>query len=130
MIDRHGSGGPYEEIIGYSRVVRAGDWFVTAGCTAILDGQLVGVDDPYLQARTAFDIAIDSLARAGCDRHHIVSGRMYITDRMHADEVGRAHKDALGDVRPTAALYIVSGFIDEQMLFEVELTGYLPRHHS
>jgi len=127
-IDRHGSGGPYEDVIGYSRVVRAGDWFVTAGCTAVVGGEVVGIGDPYLQAKTAFEIGIDALARAGCARHHIVSSRMYITDRAHAGEVGRAHKDLLGDVRPTASMFIVSGFIDEAMLFEVELSGFLPRH--
>jgi len=129
MIYRHGSGGPYEDVIGYSRVVRAGDWFITAGCTATVDGQVVGVNDPYLQAKTAFEIGIEALARAGCARQHIVSSRMYITDRAHSDEVGRAHHDLLGDVRPTAAMIVVAGFIDEGMLFEVELTGYLPRHH-
>jgi enamine deaminase RidA (YjgF/YER057c/UK114 family) len=129
MIDRHGSGGPYEDIIGYSRVVRAGDWFITAGCTSTVDGEVVGVGDPYLQAKTAFELGIEALARAGCARQHIVSSRMYITDRANSDEIGRAHHDVLGDIRPTATMIVVAGFIDERMLFEVELTGYLPRHH-
>jgi enamine deaminase RidA (YjgF/YER057c/UK114 family) len=128
VISRHSSGGPYEEIIGYSRVVRAGDWFFTAGCTAIVDGELVGLGDPFLQATTAFDVGLNALAKAGCARQHVVTTRMYISDRAHAEVIGRAHKDRLGDVRPAASMLVVAGFIDERMLVEIELTAYLPRH--
>jgi len=127
MIDRHGSGGPWEDVIGYSRVVRAGDTFYTAGCTATVKGELVGIGDPYLQARTALEVAVEALARAGCARQHVVTSHMYITDRAHAEEIGRAHKDVVGDVRPAATMIVVGGFINEQMLVEVELTGYVPR---
>ena len=39
MIERYASGGPWEQRYGYSRVVRAGDLLVTAGCTATVDVQ-------------------------------------------------------------------------------------------
>lgn len=122
-IERFGSGGPYEDRIGYSRVVRAGGSFVTAGCTSIVDGQLIHDGDPYRQAMTAFGIGIDALAAAGCPREAIIATRMYITDRAHADEVGRAHHDTFDAVRPTTAMIIVAGFLDARMLVEVELTG-------
>ena len=32
-VERFGSGGPYEQTYGYSRVVRVGPWLLTAGCT-------------------------------------------------------------------------------------------------
>jgi enamine deaminase RidA (YjgF/YER057c/UK114 family) len=130
LISRHGSGGPWEDVVGYSRVVRAGDWFVTAGCTAIADGEIVGIGDPFAQATAAFKAGLDALARAGCMPQHVVSTRMYITDRAHADEVGRAHSIALDEVRPAATLIVVAGLIDERLLVEVELTGYLPRVRS
>ena len=123
MIERFGSGGPYEEVIGYSRVVRAGGLFLTAGCTAVVDGHLVHPGDPYQQAVTAFGVAIDALGKAGCPRENVVYARMYITDAAHSDAVGQAHRDVLGDVRPAAAMIVVAGFIDPRMLVEVELTG-------
>ena len=126
MISRFSSGGPYEDVIGYSRVVRAGELFVTAGCTATVDGELVGIGDPYRQAVTAFEIGVSALQAAGCPRANVVSTRMYITDRAHADAVGRAHSETFDAVRPTAAMIVVAGFIDERMLVEVELTGYAP----
>jgi enamine deaminase RidA (YjgF/YER057c/UK114 family) len=126
MIERFGSGGPYEERIGYSRVVRAGELFVTAGCTAVVDGQLVHEGDPYAQTVTAFEIGIRALADAGCPKQNVIQARMYITDRTHADEVGRAHHAVFADVRPAAAMIVVAGFIDERMLVEIELVGVAP----
>jgi enamine deaminase RidA (YjgF/YER057c/UK114 family) len=123
-IQRFGSGGPYEDRIGYSRVVRAGALLTTAGCTSVVDGVLAHEGDPYQQAITAFSVGIDALAAAGCPRQAIVQTRMYITDRAHSGDVGRAHHDVFADVRPTTAMIIVAGFLDERMLVEVELLGW------
>jgi len=124
-VGRFGSGGPYEDLVGYSRVVRAGGLFVTAGCTSVVGGELVHEGDAYQQAMTAFRIGVDALARAACPRESIIATRMYITDRAHADGVGRAHHDTFADVRPTTAMIIVAGFLDARMLVEVELTGWV-----
>jgi enamine deaminase RidA (YjgF/YER057c/UK114 family) len=124
MIERFSSGGPYEDLIGYSRVVQAGDWFVTAGCTATVDGELLGVGDAYRQAMTAFGIGVDALELAGCPRSSVVQTRMYITDRADSDAVGRAHSTIFDAIRPAATMIVVAGFIDARMLVEVELTAF------
>jgi len=128
-ISRFGSGGPYEDAVGYSRVVRVGDWFVTAGCTSVIDGELVYEGDAYQQAVTAFGVAIDALARAGCHRRDVIQSRMYLIDRNDADAVGRAHRELLGDARPAATLIVVAGLIDPRMLIEVELTACAASTH-
>jgi len=46
-IERFGSGGPWEDNYGYSRVVRAGDRLLTAGSTATVDGVVTGIGDPH-----------------------------------------------------------------------------------
>jgi enamine deaminase RidA (YjgF/YER057c/UK114 family) len=122
-ISRFGSGGPYEDVIGYCRVVRAGDWFVTAGCSATVDGELVGIGDAYRQAITAFGVGLDALERAGCPRERLVQTRIYISDRGAADAVGRAHRELFDRIRPAATMIVVAGFIDERMLVEVELVA-------
>jgi enamine deaminase RidA (YjgF/YER057c/UK114 family) len=123
-IQRFSSASPYEDVIGYSRVVRAGDWFVTAGCTATVDGRLVGEGDPYAQTVAALQAGVDALGRAGCPPEQIVSSRIYLTDRAHTDAAGRAHAEVLGTVRPVATMVLIAGFIDEAMLVEIELSGY------
>ena len=123
MIQRFSSGGPYEQRIGYSRVVRAGDLFVTAGCTSVVDGVLMHHDDPYAQSLTAFSIGVDALAAAGCPIENVVQTRMYITKREHAEDVGRAHKAIFAEINPAATMVVVAGLIDPHMLVEVELVG-------
>jgi enamine deaminase RidA (YjgF/YER057c/UK114 family) len=125
MITRFASGGPYEDLIGYSRVVRAGELFVTAGCTSVVGGELAHEGDAYAQALTAFGVAIDALAHAGCPRHKVISSRMYITDRADADAVGRAHSEVFDEVRPTSSMILAAGFLDPRMLVEIELVGSL-----
>ena len=120
-VERFGSGGPYEEIYGYSRVVRAGDRLVTAGCTATVDGEVTGVGDPYAQTLTAFRIALDALAAAGAGPAEVIRTRMYVTDRAHADPAGRAHGELFAGVRPAATLVIVAGLLHPAMLVEVEV---------
>ena len=56
---RIGSGGPWEDIVGYSRAVRVGAHIVVAGTTATDEsGNVVGVGDAYAQARRAFENAL------------------------------------------------------------------------
>ena len=125
MTERFGSGGPYEEIYGYSRVVRAGDLLITAGCTATVGGVVTGAGDPYAQTLTAFRVALDALAGAGAAIDDVVRTRMYVTDRTHADAAGRAHGELFASVRPAATLLVVAGLVDPDMLVEVEVEAYV-----
>lgn len=128
MIERHGSGGPWEDAVGYSRVVRAGDLVWVAGCTATLpDGTLAGLGDPYAQAVQALANVAAALALAGAAPADVVRTRMYVTDRDHAADVTRAHAEAFGAVRPASALVVVAGLLDPRMLVEVEADAFAPR---
>ncbi|MFI7597764.1 Rid family hydrolase [Actinoplanes sp. NPDC049681] len=124
MIERFGSGGPWEERYGYSRVVRAGDLLVTAGCTATVDGVVVGVGDPREQALIAFRIGLDALAAAGAAPADVIRTRMYVTDRAYAEAVTQVHGEVFRDVRPVTALIVVAGLLHEDHLVEVEIDAY------
>ena len=129
-VERWGSGGPWEDVVGYSRVVRAGDRWVTAGCTATIDGVLQCPDDAYGQAIVAFGIALDALARAGALATDVVRTRMYLVDPADADAVGRAHAELFGAVRPAATLVVVAALIDPAMRVEVELEAFSSPTHG
>ncbi len=126
MISRFSSGGEWEAAYGYSRVVRAGDLLLTAGCTSTVGGVVTGVGDAGAQARTAFRIALDALDAAGADPGDVVRTRMYVTDAAHADAVGRVHGELFGDVRPVATLVVVAGLLHPDHLVEVEVEAYRP----
>ena len=125
-MNRYGSGGPWEEIYGYSRVVVAGPAFLTAGCTSTVDGKVAHVGDAGAQAREAFGIALASLERAGATIEDVVRTRMYVVSRDDCDAVGRAHAEVFGSVRPVATMVIVAGLITPEHLVEVEVEAYRP----
>jgi enamine deaminase RidA (YjgF/YER057c/UK114 family) len=125
MGERRGSGGPYEERYGYSRVVRVGPLAVTAGCTAVVDGVVRAVGDAGRQAEIAFGIALSALAEVGVERESVVATRMSILEASDADAVGLAHARVFADVRPAATMVVVAGLIDPAMLVEVELTAWV-----
>ncbi|MER5734157.1 MULTISPECIES: RidA family protein [unclassified Streptomyces] len=118
-VTRISSGGPYEDVIGYSRAVRLPHGLVlVSGCTAADAG------GPYEQAKAAFGVAFKALEQAGLGPEHVVRTRMYLTHAGDVDEVGRAHKDLFDAVRPAATMLIVSGFVDPAMVVEVEVEAY------
>jgi enamine deaminase RidA (YjgF/YER057c/UK114 family) len=125
-MERISSGGPWEASIGYSRAVVVDRWVLTSGCTATADGQVVHVDDAYGQTHTAFGVALRAVAEAGGAVEHVVRTRMYVTDIGLLDEVGRAHGELFGDVRPAATMVGVSGLAHPDHLVEVEVEAYLP----
>jgi enamine deaminase RidA (YjgF/YER057c/UK114 family) len=125
MISRFASGGPWEEIFGYSRTVAAGPLVLSAGCTATVDGGVVHVGDAHGQALVAFRIALEGLTRAGATVSDVVRTRMYVVSADDADAVGRAHAEVFGDVRPVATMVVVARLIHPDHLVEVEVEAYV-----
>jgi enamine deaminase RidA (YjgF/YER057c/UK114 family) len=125
--ERHGSGGPFEERFGYSRVVRAGAHVWVSGCTSIdADGVVLGGGDPGEQMRLALEALVAALERVGAGVEHVVRTRMYVTDISRSELVGRAHGEVFADVRPATAMIEVQALIDPRMLVEVEADAYIP----
>ena len=52
--------------------------------------------------------------------------RVYVTDISRADEVGRAHGEVFGSIRPLMTLVEISGLIDPRMLVEIEAVALAP----
>jgi enamine deaminase RidA (YjgF/YER057c/UK114 family) len=124
-VERLGSGGPWEEIVGYSRVVRAGPFLFVAGTTAVTaEGAVQGGASPYDQARYALEGVAAALSRMGATLDDVVRTRIYLTDADHWEEVARAHRKALGQVRPAATMFEVSRLLDPRLLVEIEATAY------
>jgi enamine deaminase RidA (YjgF/YER057c/UK114 family) len=125
-VERYGSGTQWEPIVGYSRVVRAGPFILIAGTTATgEDGKLVGKDNPYEQARQALRNVERALQQAGASLRDVVRTRMYVTGMDQWEEIGRAHGEVFGDIRPVTAMVEVSRLIDPDMLVEIEAMAYV-----
>ena len=119
------SGTPWEDQVGYSRAVRVGDRiFVTGTIGADAQGVLLSPGDPYAQAIDALDKIEQAITDAGGCLDDIVRTRIYITDMEHADQVGRAHGERLGDIRPCCTMVVVKCLFAEALV-EIEADAVL-----
>jgi enamine deaminase RidA (YjgF/YER057c/UK114 family) len=126
-IERHGSGGPFERTVGYSRVIRAGDLIVVAGTTALMpDGVIAGIGDPYLQTRQTLENVASALERVGAGLADVIRTRAYLTDVAHFEGFARGHAEAFGDIRPVNTTVIIEALPDPRMLVELEVDAYAP----
>jgi enamine deaminase RidA (YjgF/YER057c/UK114 family) len=117
---RFGSGGPWEAMIGYSRVVVRGEAAWVSGCTSVVDGVVTHPGDAGAQTRQALATIASSLERAGFTLGDVVRTRMFVTDISRWEEIGRVHGEVFGDIRPATAMLEVSGLLDPAMLVEIE----------
>ena len=127
-VERWGSGGPWEGVVGYSRVVRSGDYVHVAGTTATVDGQVVGRGDAGEQTRVTLRIIGEALAKAGASFEQVVRTRIFVLDISDWEAVGAAHGEVFADIRPVSTMVEVSRLIDPDHLVEIEVEAYSPRH--
>ena len=120
------SGSPYEPMIGFSRAVRDGRHVFVAGTCAVMPEGKEPPRDAYGQARRCLEIIVAALEEAGATPKDVVRTRMFLLDAGDADEVGRAHGELFGDVRPVSTMIVVSAFLDPRWIVEIEADALLP----
>jgi len=116
---------PWEKKVGYSRAVRKGNTVEVSGTVAIVDNEVVGIGDPYVQTKRILEIIKEVLENAGASIKDVIRTRIYVTNIKDWEEIGRAHGQVFKDIMPATSMVEVSQLIDPNFLVEIEVTAII-----
>ncbi|KQH78673.1 hypothetical protein AO501_32385 [Mycobacterium gordonae] len=108
----------FEPVVGYSRAVRVGPLVAVAGTTGSGDSLAAQTRDALRRIETA-------LGQAGATLADVIRTRIYVTDISRWREVGDAHAEVFGQIRPVATMVEVSALIAPELLVEIEADAYV-----
>jgi enamine deaminase RidA (YjgF/YER057c/UK114 family) len=121
---------PYEGMYGFSRVAVVGGFVLVGGMTSVnADGVVLGTN-PYEQTIEILRKVEHELSRVDASLSDVVQTRMYVTDISRSEEVGRAHGEVFGEIRPLMTMVGIEGLVDPRMLVEVETLALAPSTSS
>ncbi len=119
---------PWEGIVGYSRAVRVGVVNEVSGSAAAYpDGHILSAGDLYRQTAECLRIIGEALGELGASFEDVVRTRVFLRDMSRWEDAGRGHGEVFSAIRPANTFVEVSGFVDPDILVEVEASAVAPR---
>jgi enamine deaminase RidA (YjgF/YER057c/UK114 family) len=116
------SGSPFEEQIGYSRAVVAGDWVFVSGTTGFDYATMTISDDVVQQAEQCLQNIQAALQQAGASLDDVVRVNYVLPDASLFEACWPVLRKYLGKARP-AAMMVSAGLLDPRMKIEIEVTA-------
>jgi len=123
---RISSGSTFEEQLGYSRAVIAGDWVFVAGTTGYDYSTMTISDDIVQQTEQCFQNIQSALQQAGATLDDVVRVNYVVPDASQFEACWPVMRKHLGRARP-AAMMISAGLLDASMKIEIEVTAIKTR---
>ncbi|WP_299436018.1 RidA family protein [uncultured Aquimarina sp.] len=115
-IKKISTGSPWEDIVGYSRAIKIGNTIEVSGTTA------PGANE-YEQTIAIIESVKKVLNELNADLNHVIRTRIYCTDISKWEEIGKAHGEYFGKIKPVTAMVEVSKLIDPNILVEIEFSA-------
>ncbi|MBK8514915.1 MAG: RidA family protein [Saprospiraceae bacterium] len=115
----------WEDTIGYSRAVKVGNIIEVAGTAAVRSGDVVHTGDAYNQTKYIIKIIEHVLKQLDSGLQDVVRTRIYLKHVNDWEEVGRAHGEFFGKIKPASSMIAVSSMINPEMLVEIEATAII-----
>ncbi len=116
------SGSTFEQQIGYSRAVVAGDWVFVSGTTGFDYTTMTISDDVVEQAEQCLKNIEAALQEAGASLRDVVRVTYVLPDGAEFEACWPVLRKYFGEVRP-AAMMISAGLADPRMKIEIEVTA-------
>ncbi len=116
------SGSTFEEQIGYSRAVVAGDWVFVSGTTGF-DYATMSIPEGLLeQAEQCLKNIESALRQADSSLKDVVRVTYVLPNRTDFEQCWPVLRKYFGEIRP-AAMMICAGLSDPRMKIEIEATA-------
>ena len=126
---RISSGSPFEQQIGYSRAVVAGDWVFVSGTTGFDYSAMTIADDVVAQAEQCFKNIEAALQQAGSSLQDVVRVNYVLPNGADFEPCWPVLRQYFGEVRP-AAMMVCAGLLDPRMKIEIEVTALKRGRHE
>ncbi len=120
------TGAKWEDIVGYSRAVKIGNIVEVTGTVATDgSGEIVGKNDVYIQTKFIIIKVEKVLEQLGAKLSDVIRTRIFTTDISKWEEIGKAHGEFFGQIKPCTTMVEVSALIDKEYLVEIEFSAVL-----
>jgi len=116
------SGSSFEQEIGYSRAVVAGDWVFVSGTTGYDYESMTIDEDVVAQAEQTLKNIAAALLQAGSKMADIIRVKYILPEVTDFERCWPVLKRAFGEIRPAATM-ISAGLADKRMKIEIEVTA-------
>ena len=106
---------PYEPVIGFSRAARVGRVVHVSGTGPVGAEEMSAAE----QTRVVLSLIGKALAQAGARFEDVVRTRIFLARAEDWEEVGRAHGEVFGEIRPASTM-VVAALLNPKWRLEME----------